>query len=48
MAEEMEPIENTAENEEIKIEELDDKDLDDASGGSLADNNGCNCGCSLD
>lgn len=47
MAEEMEPIENTiAENEEIKVEELDDKDLEDASGG--ASNTGCNCGCGVD
>jgi hypothetical protein len=29
---------------EIKVEELDDEQLEDASGG-LADNAGCNCGC---
>lgn len=47
MAEEL----NQNQSEEIKIEELDDKDLEDASGGSIApaeeaSNSGCNCGCS--
>ncbi|HEY0511458.1 MAG TPA: hypothetical protein VGH73_06120 [Thermoanaerobaculia bacterium] len=38
---------------EVKIDELDDQDLDEASGGTAADlsevsNSGCNCGCALD
>lgn len=47
MAEEHTPNEN----EEIKIDELDEKDLEDVSGGLGAEpleeatNNGCNCGC---
>jgi len=45
MAEEQNP----KENEEIKIDELDEKDLEDVSGGAApleeATNNGCNCSC---
>lgn len=33
------------ESEDIKIEELDDKDLEEATGGLVANNEGCNCGC---
>jgi len=39
------------ENEEIKIDELDEKDLEDVSGGGTiapgeeSTNNGCNCSC---
>jgi hypothetical protein len=51
MAEERDPNQN----EEVKIDELDEKDLEDASGGGGfnldqpvegGSNSGCNCGCS--
>jgi hypothetical protein len=47
MAEQLEQNQN---NEEIKVDELDDKELEDASGGLEAPtedttNNGCNCSC---
>lgn len=52
MAEERDPNQN----EEVKIDELDDQDLEDASGGTSGfstlqpaeggSNSGCNCGCS--
>jgi hypothetical protein len=44
-----EQLEENLNNEEIKVEELDDKELEDASGGLApaedATNNGCNCSC---
>jgi len=45
-----EQLEENLNNEEIKVDELDDKELEDASGGLAAPaedstNNGCNCSC---
>jgi len=46
-----EQLEENLNNEEIKVDELDDKGLEDASGGGLeapaedTTNNGCNCSC---
>ena len=40
-------IEETADNPEVKIDELGDSDLEDASGGR-ASNSGCNCNCGLE
>lgn len=37
-----ETAENVAESSEVKVDELGDQDLEDASGGS---NTGCNCNC---
>jgi hypothetical protein len=42
MADEQKPVVE----EEVKVEELDDEQLEDASGGS--GNSGCNCGCSIE
>jgi hypothetical protein len=43
MPEEIKPAEEIAGTEEVKVEELDDENLEDASGGG--DNSGCNCNC---
>ena len=40
--EESKPVEQT-EEPAVEVEELDDENLDDASGGG--DNSGCNCNC---
>ena len=44
--EKLNETEETAENPEIKIDELGDGDLEDASGGSS--NSGCNCNCGIE
>ena len=45
MDERLNEIEETAENSEVKIDELGEGDLEDVSGGG---NTGCNCNCGIE